>query len=47
VKPVSYRSLVVNPSPKLKKPQPPTKHRTHPSSITGTSPGYPWRDHNP
>lgn len=47
VEPVSYRSLVVNPSPKLKKPQPPTKHRTHPSSITGTSPGYPWRDHNP
>jgi len=47
VEPVSYRSLVVNPAPKLTKPQPPRRHRTHPSSIAGTSPGHPWRDHNP
>jgi len=47
VEPVSYRSLVVNPASKLTKPQPPRKHHTHPSSIAGTSPGHPWRDHNP
>lgn len=47
VEPVSYRSLVVNPSPKPTNTQPPRKHRPHPSSITGTSPGHPWRDHNP
>lgn len=46
VEPVSYRSLVVNPSPKLTKPQPPITHRTYPSSSTGTPPVRPWRDHN-
>ncbi len=47
LEPVSYRSLIVNPSPKPTNTQPPRKHRPHPSSITGTSPGHPWRDHNP
>ena len=46
VEPVSYRSLVVNPSPKLTKPQPPITHRTYPSLSTGTPPVRPWRDHN-
>jgi hypothetical protein len=47
VEPVSYRSLVGNPSTTAEEIQPPRKHRPHPSSISGTSPGHPWRDHNP
>jgi hypothetical protein len=43
---MTYRSLVMNPSPKLAKPQPPVKHRTHPSTLSGTPPIRPWRDHN-
>jgi transposase-like protein len=46
VEPVSYRSLVVNPSTTATEIHPPGKHRPHPSSISGTSPGHPWRDHN-
>ncbi len=45
VGPVTYRSLVVNPSPKLTKPRPPTTHRVGPASLTTTSPARPWRDH--
>ena len=47
VEPVSYRSLVVNPSSKPTGAQPPRKHRPHPPSIGATTPGHPWRDHNP
>jgi transposase-like protein len=46
VAPLSYRSLIVDPSPKPTKPQPPSTHRRHPSSITGTSSDHPWRHHN-
>jgi len=47
VGPVSYRSLVVNPSSKPTDTPPPRKHRPHPPSIGVTIPGHPWRDHNP
>jgi len=45
VEPVTYRSLVMNPSPKLTKPHPPIKHGTHHPTISGITP-RPWRDHN-
>jgi transposase-like protein len=42
--PLTYRSLVVNPSPKSTKPRPPpANRRTHPASLEATSPGRPWR----
>jgi transposase-like protein len=44
--PMTYRSLVMHPSPKLVAPQPPGKHRTHPSTLSSTDPTRPWRDHN-
>lgn len=44
--PMTYRSLVMHPSPKLVAPQPPGKHRTHPSTLSSTAPTRPWRDHN-
>ena len=46
VEPLSYRSLVVNPVPKLTKSQPPTKHRIHPPTVSATPLIRPWRDHN-
>lgn len=48
VAPSTYRSLVVNPSPKGEKPTPPSAaHRTRPASLDATSPSRPWRHHNP
>lgn len=47
VGPVTYRSLVVNPSARGRKPRPPRPHQTRPSSLSrpaGTS--RPWRQHN-
>jgi len=47
VGPTTYRSLVVNPSPKRTKPTPPpATRRTRPASLDVTSPGRPWRHHN-
>lgn len=46
VGPVTYRSLVVNPSPKRTKPQPPSTRRVGPLSLAVTLPARPWRDHN-
>jgi hypothetical protein len=43
---MTYRSLVMHPSPKLVAPQPHGKHRTHPSTLSSTAPTRPWRDHN-
>ncbi len=44
--PITYRSLVMKPSPKLVAPQPPGKHRTHPPTLSSTAPTRPWREHN-
>ena len=45
--PVTYRSLVVNPTPKYKKPKPPTDHRVGPPSLAITPERLrPWRNHN-
>jgi len=45
--PVTYRSLVVNPIPKYKKPEPPTNHRVGPASLEIDPKRLrPWRDHN-
>jgi transposase-like protein len=41
--PVSYRSLVANPSPKYTKPRPPSTHRVATASLAGMSPARPWR----
>lgn len=47
VGPVTYRSLVVNPAPKCKKPRPPTHHRVGPASLEiNPETLYPWRKHN-
>ncbi len=46
VEPVTYKSLVVNPSLKRTKPQPPAAHRVGPASISTTQPVRPWREHN-
>lgn len=46
VDPVSYKGLVMNPSPKAKKPLAPINHRTHPASFAGTNSLHPWREHN-
>jgi transposase-like protein len=46
VEPLSYKTLVVNPLPKLTKPHPPINHRSHPSLFTNKFPVHPWRDHN-
>ncbi len=46
-RPVTYRSLVANPSHKRKKPQPPATHRVKPASLATTQPARPWRQHNP
>ena len=46
MEPLSYKTLVVNPLPKLIKPHPPINHRSHPSLFTGKFPVHPWRDHN-
>lgn len=47
VGPVTYRSLVVNPTPKRKKPQPPTKHRVGPASLANSPEAvHPWLIHN-
>jgi transposase-like protein len=47
VGPVTYRSLIVNPSPKSTKPRPPpATRRTRPGSLDATSPRRPWRHHN-
>lgn len=45
--PVTYRSLVVNPSAKSTPPTPPPAgHRTRPASFDATLPDRPWRHHN-
>jgi transposase-like protein len=46
VGPVTYRSLVVNPSPKREKPKPPATHRVGPASLAIMPPTRPWRNHN-
>jgi transposase-like protein len=46
VKPIAYRTLVMNPAPKLTKPVPPINHQAHSSSFAGASPIHPWREHN-
>lgn len=46
VRPITYKSLVVNPSPKREKPRPPAKHRVAPASLAITPTARPWRDHN-
>ena len=47
VGPVTYRSLVVNPSPKGKKPKPPTVHRIGPASLAiNPERPRPWRNQN-
>ena len=48
VGPVTYRSLVANPSAKRKTPQPPGGHPARAPSLTaGARPHRPWRHHNP
>lgn len=44
--PVTYRSLVANPSPKRTTPRPPATHRVRPASLTTPPPVRPWRDRN-
>lgn len=46
VGPVTYQSLVVNPSPKRTKPRPPRARRVGPSSLAVQLRARPWRDHN-
>ena len=46
VGPLTYQSLVVNPSPKRTKPRPPRAHRVGPSSLLVQLSARPWRDHN-
>ena len=47
VGPVTYRSLVINPTPKREKPQPPTEHRVGPASLTSKLETlHPWLKHN-
>ena len=47
VGPVTYRSLVVNPTPKTKKPQPPVEHRIGPASLASKPEMlHPWLKHN-
>ena len=46
VGPVTYQSLVVNPSPKRTKPRLPAARRVGPSSLAVQLPAHPWRDHN-
>jgi transposase-like protein len=47
VGPISYRSLVVNPTPKRNKPQPPPEHRVGPASLEfNPKTLHPWRKHN-
>jgi len=43
VSPVTYRSLVVKPTPKEVKPVPPAIHRVAPSSLAKLLPARPWR----
>ena len=47
VGPATYRSLVVNPSPKATRPTPPPAiRRKRPASLAATPTGRPWRHHN-
>ena len=47
VGPITYRSLVTNPIPKLNKPQPPPDHLLGPVSLEPTPKTlHPWRRHN-
>jgi transposase-like protein len=47
VGPITYRSLVVNPTPKREKPQPPAEHRVGPASLaTKPETRHPWLIHN-
>jgi transposase-like protein len=46
VDPVTYRSLIVNPSPKRRKPRPPARRRVAPSSLEVQPATRPWRTHN-
>jgi hypothetical protein len=44
VGPITYRSLVMNPGTKRRKPQPPRLHRVAPASLAANPlPGRPWR----
>lgn len=42
--PVTYRSLIVNPAPKKKKPSPPSSHNIAPASLAVVTSGRPWRN---
>ena len=46
VGPVTYRSLVVNPTSKRPQQRPPATHRVGPASLASAAPVRPWRDHN-
>ena len=46
--PITYRSIVMNPIAKKKKPQPPDKHRVAPATLAQKPvPDYPWRISHP
>ena len=45
--PVTYRSLVVNPTPKRTRPSPPPTRRVAPPTLDITLPARPWRSPNP
>lgn len=47
VGPVTYRSLVVNPTPKRTRPSPPPTRRVAPPTLDITVPARPWRRPNP
>ena len=47
VGPITYRSLVVNPTPKRQKPLPPREHRVGPASLEiNPKQLHPWRNYN-
>ena len=46
--PITYRSRVVNPTPKRQKPRPPGEHRVGPASLEiNPKKLHPWRNYNP
>jgi transposase-like protein len=48
VGPISYRSIVVKPAAKRKRPKPPSTHRIAPETLANEpAPVYPWRDPHP
>jgi len=47
VGPITYRSLVANPTPKRNKPKPPPDHSVGPASLESPPKApHPWRKHN-